>query len=192
MPKVSRAFFALGAVYVFLGMCWGMYMGKSGDHSTYPAHAHLNLIGWVTFSLYGTYYALARGSYSMRLAWIVFALSEIGFLMSIPVLGYMLFTERNPTLVMLVRIGEPMMAIGLLKDLLIARPNAIALFVPSEITTYCFYPGLQKDYMVANAIFRMGGAAIMMTNKPAARRTAKYQLTHNVRMHTGQDDGAYK
>lgn len=72
-----------------------------------------------------------------------------------------------------------------------ARPNSIAVFVPSEITTYCFYPGLQKDYMVANAIFRMGGAAIMCTNKPQYWRTAKYQLMHNVRVHTGADDGAY-
>lgn len=30
-----------------------------------------------------------------------------------------------------------------------ARPNSIAVFVPSEITTYCFYPGLQRDYMVS-------------------------------------------
>jgi 3-ketoacyl-CoA synthase len=65
------------------------------------------------------------------------------------------------------------------------------VFVPSEITTYCFYPGLQKDFMVANAIFRMGGAAIMFTNKPAYWRSAKYQLQHNVRVHTGADDGAY-
>ena len=88
--------------------------------------------------------------------------------------------------------GNGVMAIGLLKDLLVARPNTTALFVPSEITTYCFYPGLQKEFMVANAIFRMGGAAVMLTNRPAARRTAKYQLMHNVRMHTGQDDGAYR
>jgi hypothetical protein len=33
--------------------------------------------------------------------------------------------------------------------LLQARPNSIAVFVPSEITTYCFYPGLQRDYMVS-------------------------------------------
>jgi len=72
-----------------------------------------------------------------------------------------------------------------------ARPNSIAVFVPSEITTYCFYPGLQKDYMVANAIFRMGGAAVMCTNKAKYWRTAKYQLMHNVRVHTGSDDGAY-
>jgi len=87
--------------------------------------------------------------------------------------------------------GNGVIGIGLLKNLLQARPNINALFVPAEITTYCYYPGNQRDYMVANAIFRMGGAAIVMTNKPQARYYAKYQLCHNVRVHTGQDDGAY-
>lgn len=36
-----------------------------------------------------------------------------------------------------------------------ARPNSVALFVPAEITSYCFYPGADRRYMVANAIFRM-------------------------------------
>ena len=27
--------------------------------------------------------------------------------------------------------------------------------MPAEITTYCFYPGDDKTFMVANAIFRM-------------------------------------
>jgi 3-ketoacyl-CoA synthase len=73
-----------------------------------------------------------------------------------------------------------------------AHPNSIALFVPAEITTYCFYPGKVKDYLVANAIFRMGGAAVMMTNKPSLVKRCKYQLTHAVRVHTGQDDAAYR
>ena len=34
--------------------------------------------------------------------------------------------------------------LGLVKDMLQARPNSVALFVPSEITTYCYYPGSQK------------------------------------------------
>jgi hypothetical protein len=38
-----------------------------------------------------------------------------------------------------------------------ARPNSIAVFVPSEITTHCFYPGLQKDYMVSRADQLAGG-----------------------------------
>jgi 3-ketoacyl-CoA synthase len=87
--------------------------------------------------------------------------------------------------------GNGVMAVGLIRDLLKARPNSTALFVSAEITTYCYYPGLQRDYMVANAIFRMGGAAAMFTNKPSLKKRAKYSLEHQVRVHTGQDDGAY-
>jgi hypothetical protein len=49
----------------------------------------------------------------------------------------------------------------------------VAVFVPAEITTYAFYPGRHKQYMVANCIFRMGGAAIMLSNKKHYARTAK-------------------
>lgn len=72
-----------------------------------------------------------------------------------------------------------------------ARPNSIALFVPAEITTYAFYTGKELNYWVANAIFRMGGAAVLLTNKASYARTAKYSLQYNVRVHTGQDDEAY-
>ncbi|WP_348628703.1 OpgC domain-containing protein [Methylovirgula sp. 4M-Z18] len=40
------------------GMLWGIQMGISGDHSTFPAHAHLNLLGWVSLFLFGIYYHL--------------------------------------------------------------------------------------------------------------------------------------
>eukprot|EP00879_Flechtneria_rotunda_P028867 GHRR01031100.1.p1 GENE.GHRR01031100.1~~GHRR01031100.1.p1 ORF type:complete len:243 (-),score=83.47 GHRR01031100.1:164-892(-) len=87
--------------------------------------------------------------------------------------------------------GNGVMAIGLIRDLLQARPNSIALFVPAEITTYAFYPGKHKHYMVANCLFRMGGAAALLTNKRHFGRIAKYQLMHNVRVHTGQSDDSY-
>jgi 3-ketoacyl-CoA synthase len=83
-------------------------------------------------------------------------------------------------------------SLSILSFALQAHPNSIALFVPAEITTYCFYPGKVKDYLVANAIFRMGGAGVLMTNKPALIKQSKYQLTHSVRIHTGQDDAAYR
>jgi len=35
-----------------------------------------------------------------------------------------------------------------------ARPNCIALFVPSEITSYCFYNGEEANRMISNVIFR--------------------------------------
>jgi 3-ketoacyl-CoA synthase len=43
-------------------------------------------------------------------------------------------------------------AIGLVRDMLQAHPNSIALFVPAEITTYCFYPGRVKDYLVSAGV----------------------------------------
>lgn len=69
--------------------------------------------------------------------------------------------------------GNGVTAVGLIRDLLQARPNSIALFVPAEITTYAFYPGKHKQYMVANCMFRMGGAAALLSNKRQYARTAK-------------------
>ena len=40
------------------GMIWGIVMGISQDHATLPAHAHLNLLGWVSLFLFGIYYHL--------------------------------------------------------------------------------------------------------------------------------------
>lgn len=57
--------------------------------------------------------------------------------------------------------GNGVIAMNLVRDLLNARPGgATALFVPAEITSYCFYPGAQKAFMVANAIFRMVGRMV--------------------------------
>jgi 3-ketoacyl-CoA synthase len=64
--------------------------------------------------------------------------------------------------------------------------------VPTETTTYCYYPGTNKDYVVSNAIFRAGGAAMLMTNKPALVPRCKYWLHSATRVHTGQDDTAYR
>ncbi len=38
----------------------------------------------------------------------------------------------------------------------------------------------------------MGGAAILMSNKPAFARSAKFQLEHTVRVHQGASDTAYE
>lgn len=48
-----------------------------------------------------------------------------------------------------------------------ARPNSIAVFVPSEITTYCFYPGLQRDFMVRN----LSLLAWQFRSQPALKQT---------------------
>jgi hypothetical protein len=41
---------------------------------------------------------------------------------------------------------------------------------------------------LANSLFGMDAAALVLTNKPSLARKAKYQLRHFVRAHVGQDD----
>jgi hypothetical protein len=42
--KASSLSFRAAVIFVAAGMIWGIVMGISEDHSTMPAHAHLNLL----------------------------------------------------------------------------------------------------------------------------------------------------
>ncbi|WP_235915875.1 hypothetical protein [Thalassovita mangrovi] len=41
---------------VVLGMGWGIQMSATHTYTLAPAHAHLNLVGWVTMALFAFYY----------------------------------------------------------------------------------------------------------------------------------------
>src|SRR5882757_3768167 len=102
MPRVSLWFFAVAPIYVLIGMGFGMYMGASNNFTLAPAHAHLNLIGWVTMALYGTFFALARDA-SKKLAWAVFWLNNAGAAIMFPSLAMVLIQgESSPFLLPLI------------------------------------------------------------------------------------------
>ncbi|KAJ6670103.1 3-KETOACYL-COA SYNTHASE [Salix koriyanagi] len=46
--------------------------------------------------------------------------------------------------------------------------------------------------VVINCYFRVGGAAILLSNKPSDSHVAKYQLIHSVRTNTTASDSSYK
>ncbi len=46
----------VAVVYFVIAVGMGMTMGISGDHSLFPVHAHLNLLGWVSMTLIGLIY----------------------------------------------------------------------------------------------------------------------------------------
>ena len=70
--------------------------------------------------------------------------------------------------------------------------NTYALVVSLEIMAASAYVGNTRSMLVPNCIFRMGGAAVLLTNHGTERRRAKYQLLHTVRTHQGADDRAYR
>ena len=53
--KASSLSFQAGVVLLVVGMIWGIQMGISKDHAALPAHAHLNLLGFVSLFLFGFY-----------------------------------------------------------------------------------------------------------------------------------------
>jgi hypothetical protein len=56
--KASSLSFRAAVLFVVAGMIWGIVMAVSDDHSAMPAHAHLNLLGWVSLFLFGIFYHL--------------------------------------------------------------------------------------------------------------------------------------
>jgi hypothetical protein len=68
MRDVAFVFFLAAVLSVVSGMLWGIQMAISHDHLLAPAHAHLNLVGWVTLALYGVYYRLTPPANNGRLA----------------------------------------------------------------------------------------------------------------------------
>ncbi len=61
-----------------VGLTAGIAMGMTQDFSLAPAHAHINLLGWVSFFLYGAFYMLVPASAEGWLPRIHYGLSIAG------------------------------------------------------------------------------------------------------------------
>ncbi|XP_027098702.2 3-ketoacyl-CoA synthase 6-like [Coffea arabica] len=85
-----------------------------------------------------------------------------------------------------------MISINLARDLLQSYPNSIAVVVSTEIITPNYYQGKERSMLLPNCLFRMGGAAIFLSNRRSDSIRAKYRLLHVVRTHKGADDKAYR
>ncbi len=64
----SSLSFRLAVLFALAGMTVGIAMAASHDHSVMPAHAHLNLLGWVSLFLIGIFYRLHPERDASRLA----------------------------------------------------------------------------------------------------------------------------
>jgi hypothetical protein len=58
LPMISTLMLRVATVLLLCGMVFGIVMGIGNDFSLAPAHAHLNLIGFVLMFLVGLYYRI--------------------------------------------------------------------------------------------------------------------------------------
>lgn len=84
MRGVALWFFASGVIYVTCGMAFGIWMSASQDHTLAGAHAHLNLVGWVTMALFGVFYHFVPAAAGTRLATLHFILATLGVWFMVP------------------------------------------------------------------------------------------------------------
>ena len=117
----SNLCFRAAMLLVLAGMLWGLQMAITDDHSAFPAHAHLNLLGFVALFLFGIFYRLNPVVEANRLAlpqvwiWIVSTV--------IAVIGVGLVHTGHP-------VGDPIAAVG-----------SLAIFADAIMFTWLVFQG---------------------------------------------------
>lgn len=84
MKSISARFFVTAAIFGLCGMVWGIQMSATHDHTLAPAHGHLNLIGFVSMSIFGVFYALSPRAAATRIAKIHYWLSTAAVIVLTP------------------------------------------------------------------------------------------------------------
>ncbi|CAI9104528.1 OLC1v1003219C1 [Oldenlandia corymbosa var. corymbosa] len=83
-------------------------------------------------------------------------------------------------------------AVDLAKDMLQVHRNTYAVVVSTENITQNWYFGNKRAMLIPNCLFRVGCAAVLLSNKTSEKSRAKYKLVHSVRTHKGADDVAFR
>ncbi|KAJ9516671.1 hypothetical protein QJQ45_015124 [Haematococcus lacustris] len=88
--------------------------------------------------------------------------------------------------------GSSPISIDLARQMLQLYPHSYALVLSTENITQNWYPGNDRSMLMPNCLFRVGGAAMLLSNRRRDAWRAKYELLHTVRTHLGGNDLAYK
>lgn len=123
MPSISHLYFRTAIVFLILGVLVGLQMAMTQDHSVVGAHAHINLLGWVTSAIFGGYYALNPAKAQGRLPVIQYWI----YAPSVAVLSVALYFMLRGNMAL-----EPVVAISSLVVLLGIVLFAVVVFAKSE------------------------------------------------------------
>jgi hypothetical protein len=87
MNRLSNTFLRLAIVFALVGVAVGYGMGASEDHRLASAHAHINLLGWVSMFLYGLFYRAFPAAATGLLPKLHFWSAVLGFVIMVPALA---------------------------------------------------------------------------------------------------------
>jgi hypothetical protein len=90
MHTISNRFLRLAVVAALCGMAWGAFMGARQDFALATAHAHLNLLGWVSMTLYGLFYRVVPNAAEGLLPRLHFWVALAGVVIFVPSLALVL------------------------------------------------------------------------------------------------------
>lgn len=112
MPRISRLYFITAICFLVAGIVVGLKMSIAHDYAATGAHAHINLLGWVTMSIFGTFHALNPRGAATRLATAQYYVYTGGVLVMTPAL-YLLLTG-DPSFEPVVAVASLVVFVGVL------------------------------------------------------------------------------
>jgi hypothetical protein len=90
MSTLPFRFLLVAVCAALCGMAAGIFMAAAGDFTLAPAHAHLNLLGWVSMALYGLFYHAVPEAAAGWLPRTHFWVATAGLVIMVPALGWLL------------------------------------------------------------------------------------------------------
>jgi cbb3-type cytochrome oxidase subunit 1 len=78
MNSLDARFLKVATIYGLIGFAAGVYMGITNNGAITSAHAHLGLLGWLSFMAFSYYYYLHPEASGSRLAGTHFWLANLG------------------------------------------------------------------------------------------------------------------
>ncbi|WP_338720333.1 hypothetical protein [Devosia sp. XK-2] len=123
MPSLANLYFRTAILFLIAGISLGIHMSVSGNHAVVGAHAHINLLGWVTSALFGAYLALNPAKATGLLPRLQYGIYVLGVL----TMGISLYVmlSGNPGI-------EPVVAISSLVTFAGVLLFAVIIFMPAR------------------------------------------------------------
>ena len=121
--RYARLWILIAAVYLVLGVAFGIGMAAMQKFEFAPVHAHINLLGWASMGLFGLIYGRFRGAGGSRLGMIHFW--SFNVLTPVLLAGLLFMFAGHPEL-------EPVMVVGSLGVLASLLVFVVNLFLNAK------------------------------------------------------------